>query len=433
MAKTASVKVKTTAAPKASAASKAPKTPKIARFNTPTPEETVVASKAEDTAQESAAVTAATDTLKPKPKAEPKPHAAVLPNKLPRVPSKHREYFTSNLASLSKAGLPVGWSLQTLQDNTSSAALRQAIQQMRHDIDDGSPFWKALDRAHLVSPETLMLCRIGEESGNLPENLRLAAQQEEKQRMFKSKIRTAMMYPSFVLSTTLVVGLGIAWFLLPRLAHTFENLGVKLPLISRLILGFGTFLQHYGLVVVGGTALLLVGLGIALATVPAVKRVGRQLAFMIPGIGRLLREVELARFGYLMGSLLAAGIQVTESLRLLRGATTQPSYQAFYDHLSHSFDEGYNFRVTFAKKHRTTLLIPGPVQQMIIAGEYSGTLADTLKNVGAMYEDKANVTAGNLETLLEPIMLVLVWIGVLAVAVGVILPIYSLVGNLNHT
>ncbi|HEY6736144.1 MAG TPA: type II secretion system F family protein, partial [Candidatus Saccharimonadia bacterium] len=165
--------------------------------------------------------------------------------KLPRVPGRHREYFTSNLASLAKAGLPVTWALQTLEDNTDSKPLKLAIQQMRHDIDEGSSFWKALERSGLVSPETLMLTRIGEESGNLPENLRLAAQQEEKQRLFRAKIRTAMMYPSFVMGTTLVVGFGISWFLLPRLAQTFTSLGVKLPLVSRLILGFGTFLQHY--------------------------------------------------------------------------------------------------------------------------------------------------------------------------------------------
>ncbi len=373
------------------------------------------------------------------PKAPVKPRAArtkskhpAAPAKLPRVPGKQREYFTANLAALSKAGLPVGWSLQTLQDNTDSAPLKQAIQQMRHDIDEGSPFWKALDRSHLVSAETLMLVRIGEESGSLPENLKLASQQESKQRIFRAKIRTAMLYPSFVLGTTAVVGIGISWFLLPRLAQTFGSLGVKLPLISRLILGFGVFLQHHGLQALIVLAVVVVAAIIATAKIPAIKRFGRELVFHLPGIGQLLREVELARFGYLAGSLLSAGISVTESLHLLRGATTQPGYQDFYDHLSRSFEEGYNFRVIFSKKSKATKLIPGPVQQMIIAGEYSGTLADSLKNVGAMYEEKTEITAGNLETILEPLLLVLVFIGVLAVAVGVILPIYSLVGNLNH-
>jgi len=88
-------------------------------------------------------------------------HASAPAKKLPRVPGKQREYFTANLAALSKAGLPVGWSLQTLQDNTSSEPLKLAIAQMHHDIDEGSPFWKALDRSNLVSAETLMLVRIG--------------------------------------------------------------------------------------------------------------------------------------------------------------------------------------------------------------------------------------------------------------------------------
>lgn len=355
-----------------------------------------------------------------------------LPPRLPRVSSKYREYFTSNLASLSKAGLPVGWSLQTIRDNTDSAGLKAAVEQMVHDIDEGLPFWKALERTKLVSPETLMLVHIGEESGNLPENLRLAAGQEEKQRLFRAKIRTAMMYPSFVLSTTVVVGIGISWFLLPRLAQTFGALGIKLPLVSRLILGFGAFLQHDGLVALVGFVVAIAAVIISALKLTWMKNLLHQIMFHVPGIGQLMRQVELARFGYLLGSLLGAGISVTEALQLLRGATTQPSYQAFYDQLNRSFSEGYNFRVTFSKKHTAARLIPGPVQQMIIAGEYSGTLAETLKNIGAMYEEKANITASNLETLLEPILLVLVWIGVLIVAIGVILPIYSLVGKFNH-
>lgn len=360
-----------------------------------------------------------------------KPQTTQPSAKPPRVPAKYREYFTTNLASLSKAGLPLTWALQTLHDNTKSKALKVTVKQMMRDLDEGMPFWKALERGHMVSAETLMLVRIGEQSGNLPANLRLAADQEEKQRIFHAKIRTALLYPGFVLGTTTFVGIGIAWFLLPRLAATFEGLGLKLPLISRIILGLGTFLQHHGLAFVGLLATVVVIAGICIKSIPAVRQTARRTLMYIPGISRLMREVELARFGYLLGGLLNSGISVTESLNLLRGATSEPSYQTFYEHLASSFDEGFNFRTAFGEHKQSARLIPGPVQQMIIAAEYSGTLSEVLQNIGKMYEEKANITAGNLEVMIEPILLVLVWVGVLGVAIGVILPIYSLVGGVN--
>lgn len=347
------------------------------------------------------------------------------------VRGKDREYFTSNLALLLNADVAVGEAFQSLQETSHSKPLNGALEQMKSDIAEGTPLWKALDRSGIVTSQTLALVRMGEQSGNLVENLDVAAKQEEKQRIFRSKVRSALLYPGFVLGITGIVGIGVAWFLLPRLAETFAHLDVELPLISKILINFGVFLSENGLwaVPAGLSGVLL--LGYIIFAAPKTKGIGQWLLFKMPGVSRLLYEVEIARFGYLLGTLLKAGLSVTQALRLLQASTTANRYKKFYNYLTESFENGYSFKASLPKYKRARKLLPPAVQQMLIAGERSGALPETLLNMGKIYEEKADRSTANLEVILEPILLVIVWMGVLGVAVAVILPIYSLVGGLG--
>jgi type II secretory pathway component PulF len=145
-----------------------------------------------------------------------------------------------------------------------------------------------------------------------------------------------------------------------------------------------------------------------------------------------LYEVETARFGYLLGTLLQSGLGVTQAISLLHDATTAPQHRIFYAQLHQGFNDGYGFRTSFANhQHLADKLLPGSVQQMTIAAERSGALPETLENIGAIYQEKADISTKNLETVLEPILLLFVWAGVMLVAIAVILPIYGLLGGLG--
>lgn len=347
------------------------------------------------------------------------------------VSHKDREYFTSNLALLIKANVAVGEAFEALKETTKSRGLKNALTQMQNDIDEGLPLWQTLQRSHIVSPQTMTLIQLGEQSGNLVENLRIAAVQEEKQRIFRAKVRSALIYPVFVISLTVIVGLGVAWFLLPRLADTFSQLRVDLPLVSQVMINFGQFLQDNGIWAVPAALTVVAFAMYIIFAAPRTKAIGQWLLFHMPGIAKLLHEIETARFGYLFGTLLKAGLSVTESLRLMTQATTARQYQRFYANLGKAFDEGWSFAESTAKMPKSEQPLPPSVRQMIIAGERSGSLPETLQNIGSIYEEKANISTQNLQSILEPILLVVVWLGVMGVAVAIIMPIYSLVGGLG--
>lgn len=347
------------------------------------------------------------------------------------IRAKDREAFTDNLAMLLHAGVPVGEALESLQETGHAGTFKKAVAGMQQDIDNGLPLWQALQRSNIVSSQTLALVRLGEQSGKLVENMRVAAKQEEKQRVFKSKVRSALLYPAFVLSLTVIVGLGVAWFLLPKLADTFKQLDAELPFISSVLINFGLFLKTDGYWAVPVAIAVCGVLGFIVFAAPGTKKIGQAFLFHLPGIGKLIREIETARFGYLLGTLLEAGLGITQAFESLQASTSSPYYKKLYASLSAAFDEGYNFKAGFKRYAHTNKLLPPATQQMVIAGERSGALAETLLTIGKTYEQKADITTNNLAVILEPILLIIVWLGVMGVAVAVILPIYSLIGGLQ--
>jgi type IV pilus assembly protein PilC len=348
------------------------------------------------------------------------------------VSYKEREYFTENLGLLLKSAVSVGEAIDSLATTAHTRSMQKALARMRQDIDAGYSLSNAIERSGIASRQTLALAKLGEKSGHLVENLQLAALQEEKHHIFQSKIRSALIYPVFVLVVTLVVGLGVAWFLLPQLSTTFAALSVNLPPISRFMINFGIFLKQYGLIVIPLFLLVCGMVGYVLFVAQKTKWIGRRMLFGVPGIGRLLREAEVSQFGYLLGTLLQAGLPITQAVTLLGGASSASQYQAFCRYLAQSLDDGFSMKESLARYKGSTKLLPPSVQQMIIAGERSGSLSDVLLVIGRTYEQKTEVTTANLETIVEPVLLLIVASGVLLVGISVLLPIYSLLGGLNQ-
>lgn len=342
-----------------------------------------------------------------------------------------RDYFIENLSLLVASGMGVMQALDATVKDIRTKSMKNIIALIRDDIEAGSPMWKALSMVRVFDAHTVSLIKIGEESGRLAENLKVVSLQQEKEREFKSKIRSAMMYPIFVLGLTLFVGIGIAWFILPKLALVFSQLNLDLPFITRVLIGTGLFLSDYGVIVVPLGLLALAALVFFIFFFPKTKFVGQTFLFFIPGIKRLIMEVELARFGYLLGILLEAGLPIVQALDSLAKASYFPHYRKFYNYLKTSIEEGNSFQKSFENYEKLNKIMPTPIQQLVIVGEQSGNLSKTLLKISESYNAKTEITTKNLTVILEPILLVIVWMGVVGVALAVILPIYSLVGGLN--
>lgn len=343
-----------------------------------------------------------------------------------------KEYFIENLAMLLASGMDIIESLEAIKSEVKSTKLINIIDALVEDISAGFSLSTALAKTDILPSHIIALIKIGEDSGRLHESLGVVVTQQAKTRSFQSKIRAAMMYPVFVMAVALVVGIGIAWFILPRLASVFGQLNLQLPLVTRVLMSFGAFLSKHGVVVVpsfiAGLVLILFFLFIFSKT----KFIGQWILFNIPGIKNLIREAELARFGYIMGTLLQSGLPVLQALSSLKDSGTLRSYGKIYSYLHDQVEEGKSFEESFESNKKIRKYIPRPIQSLISAGERSGSLSKIFLNISGTFEAKTELTTKNLSVILEPLLLVVVWLGVVAVALAVILPIYSLVGGLSN-
>ncbi|MDQ5962389.1 MAG: hypothetical protein QG653_196 [Patescibacteria group bacterium] len=345
--------------------------------------------------------------------------------------TKERDQFIENLSMLVLSGMPIVSALSAITRDTKNAQMKKILEGILLELEGGSPLWRSFDRTGLFKGYTISLLRIGEESGKFAENLKVVSLEQEKERNLHSKVKSALMYPVFVLVLVIVIGLGISWFILPKLAKIFDDLKLDLPFVTKVLIGFGLFLQKNGLWFVP----LGLFLGFLIIYVIFInqktKFLGEAFLYSIPGIKTLLMEVEVARFGYLLGTLLEAGLPIIKAIDSLIGASDSFRYKKFYTHLKDSIEMGNSFQKSFASYSKTEKIVPQPIQQLIFSGEQSGNLTKTLIKIGQVLEEKSDTTTKNLTIIMEPILLVIVWAGVVAVAFAVILPIYSLVGGMN--
>ncbi|MFH1855054.1 MAG: type II secretion system F family protein [bacterium] len=343
-----------------------------------------------------------------------------------------RVYFIENLAMLLSSGMSIITALNSIEAGVKSRGMKNIIKELKSEVNEGIPVWRAIDNTRLLSAHSISLIKIGEESGRLPANLKVIAIQNQKERMFKSKVTSALLYPVIVLFFTLIVGIGIAWFILPKLSGTFKSLDLKLPVTTKILLSFGDFLDKNGMIVVPVGLILLSVLFYFIFFFGKTKFLGQKIIFRIPGIGTLIQQVELSRFGFVLGTLLSAGMPLVNALASLEEISGYFAFKKFYIFLKKNIELGNSFKKSFISYKHSDRLIPFPVQQMIVAAEQSGGLEDTLLAIGNNFEEKTDITTKNLSAILEPILLFVIWAVVVFVALSVITPIYSLLGGIHN-
>ncbi len=344
---------------------------------------------------------------------------------------KERMMFIQNMATMLNAGLPLTDSLRTLVLETRNRSMRKLIQRIVDAVENGSPLWRAMEAQSLFSLHALALVRIGEEAGNLAENMGYLAEQDEKDHALRSKVKMAMIYPTIVMVIMFIIVVGLGMFVLPNLVGVLFSLNVKLPLITRIVIWFSNMFTTYGAVgvpsFIGGFILLAI-----LSKYTPLRHVTQWIMFKIPGIGKLAKEATIARFGVILGGLLKAGVPVVEALESLTQVTPIASYKRLYAQLLARVAIGDSFAKCFATIRGSQKLLPASVQQLVITGEKSGSLADIMLKIADIYDKKASETAEKLPIILEPLLLLFIGSLVGSIAFAIIIPIYSIVGNVGQ-
>lgn len=344
---------------------------------------------------------------------------------------KEKSHFVENLAILLNSGLTVVDALKTIGMEIRVKPMKKLVDRIIDEVESGIPLWMSMDNQNFFSSYALALIRIGEESGSLSKNMEYLSVQQEKDRSLKSKVKMAMIYPAIVIVLTACITLGLAWFVLPQLVGVLLSLNAELPLSTRIIIWIANFFKANGAVAV---PLTFAGMFFTylVCRFTGLRGPTQQFIFKIPGIGTMARSATIARFGVILGSLLKAGVPLVESIKSMAEVTDTVYYRRFYFKLASEIEVGQSFAAAFASIKDTKKLLPASVQQLIITGEKSGKMSDMLMRVADIYERKAEDAAERLPVVLEPMLLIFLGGLVGTIAFSIIVPIYSIVGNVGR-
>ncbi|NQV00822.1 MAG: type II secretion system F family protein [Parcubacteria group bacterium] len=335
-------------------------------------------------------------------------------------------FFIENLSTLLSAGMNISSAVRSIQEEADSRRIRKILKGVADDLDGGSSLYNSLEQTGVLSQRILSLIKVGEQSGRLAENLEVIVLQNEKETLFRSKVRSSLMYAVIVFTLAIVIGIGTAWFVLPKLASFFNDLDAELPIITRWLIGIGEFLSQYGIFIIPLFALFVLSAFYFLFSFPKTKFIGHAILFHLPVVKKLIKQVEIARFGHLLGTMFESGMSVVDAISALKGTTTFKNYQKFYIYLREKVETGNSLQKSFNDYPNIQKLFPSSVRQMIAAAEKSGKLSEILIKIGKIFEQKTEATARNLPIILEPILLIIIGLAVALLALGVIMPIYNL-------
>jgi len=343
---------------------------------------------------------------------------------------KQAGLFVQSVAMMLNAGLPLLDALKIYRLEAHGGASKKFVQKIIESVESGSPLWRAMEEQHLFPPYDISMVRIGEDAGNLARNMEYLTEQREKDRALKSKVKMAMIYPSIILTMMFVLIMGLGIFVLPNLIQVLVSLNADLPISTRIIIVIANAFSTHGTVFVPASFGLIILLFL-LAKFTRFKVVAQWVMFHIPGIGRLAKEATIGRFGVILGGLLQAGVPLLEAMESLVSVTTVVAYRNFYAHLLERVQLGDSFAKAFEQLKETKKLLPVSVQQLVITGERSGSLAGSLLKIATIYEKKATETAQVLPVILEPMILLFIGALVGVIAFAIIIPIYSVIGNIS--
>jgi type IV pilus assembly protein PilC len=272
---------------------------------------------------------------------------------------------------------------------------------------------------------------LGEETGELQKQLALVVDEQKKEKALHSKIRGALIYPAMVMLVVVVVGVFTMWYIFPKLTAVFTQSGGTLPFSTRIIIGIGNFLSNWGVIAVPIGFATVAAIIYFLFIYKSTRAIGETMLLHFGASRAIVEGMELARFGYITGSLLKAGIPLPQALASMQDSTSFVLYHRFYGAVYRDILEGNSLYKSIIKQPHYQLYMPSYLTRLISAGEKSGSLSDTLLDIGNTYEEKTENLAQNLSTLLEPVIIVVVGGVVAFLAVSIISPIYGLTQQIN--
>ncbi len=330
--------------------------------------------------------------------------------------------FSRQLATLISARVPIIQALRILSEQLTNKFLLKTLQDLIAGVENGENLSTAMARHPKVFGTVYVsLVKSGEAAGGLDKSLTYLADQLEKDYELKGKVKGAMTYPIFVISALLIVGFLMFKFILPNLTVTLQEQGGTLPPVTLAIIALTNFINHFWWLVLIMIAGAIFGFKFWIST-----QVGRyqwdKLKIHFPIIGDIFQKIYLARFSRNLSTLILGGIPIIKSMEIISDLINNVIYKEIVMDAVNKISNGSGIGAALSGHPE----FPAIVIQMVEVGEKTAQLDDILAKLAVFYEKEVDSKVSTLTTLLEPLIMIILGIGVGVLVAGILLPIYNL-------
>ena len=330
--------------------------------------------------------------------------------------------MTRHLATLVGAGFPLVSAIDALIPQTGSHVFKKTLANIKDSIVEGNSFADALSLyPEIFSAIYINMVRSGETSGTLEIVLERLADIAEKQQALRSQIRSALVYPVFMLIVGAVVLFFLLAYIVPNITSIFSDMNQILPAPTRFLIAFSDLFKHYWWVI-------FIVILVLIFAVRSIKKTSKGSYFLdksllsFPLVGTLARKLAVARFSRTLGSLLENGVPMLHALEIVKNIVGNIIISNAVETAAKEVEGGQGLGMVLAE----TGVFPNLFTQMVKVGEQSGELEKMLKKAADVYENEIELSVMNITSMLEPVMILIMGIIVAFIVISICLPIFEM-------
>ncbi len=338
------------------------------------------------------------------------------------IPKKEIVIFSRQISALFQAKVPIIESLRTMAAQTENQSFKEILEKVTQSVDSGNPLSKALaEHKKVFTDFYISIVHSGELSGNLEEVFNYLADTLENEYYLTQKVKGAMTYPIFIVVALIGVMFVMMIWVIPNLTSVFKEANLELPLLTKIIVAMSEIFQVYWwlilIVLVGGVTGFLQWISTKTG-----KIIWSRVQLKLPVFGIILKKLYLSRFADSLSTLIKGGLPIVKSLEVTSMVVGNGVYKSIIDETIDAVKKGGTISSIF-KTHKE---IPIMVSQMVYIGEQAGKLDSTLKTVADFYHKEVESSMDNLVSLIEPLLILVLGVGVGILLVAILMPMYNL-------
>lgn len=334
---------------------------------------------------------------------------------------------TRQLATMIESGLVLSEALDILEEQQSSQVFKKVLGEVSRDVKSGLDLASSLKKHPDVFPPLYSnLVKAGEQAGNLDVVLVQMATNLEKDREFRSKVRGALIYPAMIMMMMVVVMGIMMFFVIPRLTGLYTQSNIELPLPTKILIATSTFFTTYWW---AQLIALIVGFFIfqKWVSTPGGRLNFDRILLKTPLVGRIIKGTTLTNFTRTFGLLTAAGVPILESLNIVRDVIGNAVYKNALEQTYAGVERG----LTFSAQLEAVGIFPKIIPQMFRVGEETGKVDKVAFKMADYFETEVDNVVKNLSVIIEPVILMVLGVGVGFLVLSIILPIYKLTTSIS--